>query len=129
MRARISSILFVAVFVASSIDFIAAESKTTPRLRHQNDKTARYLTTTPTTGTASNEERAFEWMRKMLPGNGMSKAEPNIGNYASLARTTSGVAHTVTKESTSFKAIHKTAVAIIIAVVFAILLRLALRLQ
>ncbi|CAI5719184.1 unnamed protein product [Peronospora effusa] len=128
MRARISSILFVAVFVANSIDFIAAESKTTLRLRHQNDKTARYLTTTPTTGTASNEERAFEWMRKMLSGKGMSKAEPNVGNYASLARTTSGVARTVTKKSTGPKPFHIAVVAnIIAAVVLAILLSLVLR--
>ena len=77
MQAKFSSILFVAVFVASSIDSVATESKATPRLRHQDDKTARYLTTAPRTGTASNEERGpFDFIKNLFARSEKLNVEP-----------------------------------------------------
>ena len=87
MRAKFSSMLFVAVFVASSIDSVAAESKATPRLRRQDDKTTRYLTTATTTETASHEERMiWESVKNLFSRSKKLNVEPKMDNIEAMAR-------------------------------------------
>ena len=91
MQAKFSSILFVAVFVASSIDSVATESKAIPRLRRQDDMTARYLTTAPRTGTASNEERGpLDFFKNLFANSEKLNVEPNMNRIEATARATSG---------------------------------------
>ena len=91
MRAKFSSILFVAVFVASSIDSVAAESKATPRLRRQDDKTTRYLTTATTTETASHEERMiWESVKNLFSRSEKLNVEPKMDNIEATARAARG---------------------------------------
>ena len=91
MRAKFSSILFVAVFVASSIDSVATESKAIPRLRRQDDMTARYLTTAPRTGTASNEERGpLDFFKNLFANSEKLNVEPNMNRIEATARAKGG---------------------------------------
>ena len=130
MQAKFSSILFVAVFVASSIDSVATESKATPRLRHQDDKTARYLTTAPRTGTASNEERGpLDFFKNLFARSEKLNVEPKMDNYAAMARATSGATRAVVKESFSLRTVHLLAFAGIAILLLAAIGGLALQLK